>query len=335
MRDSRTGALAVAMAVAVVAAAAVAGSAWSSRAAAQQESPSALVARGVALRAQGNDVEALALFERAQRMEPRAATLAQIALAEQALSRWVAAEAHLSAALEDRNDPWIASNRAVLARALETIRTHVGSLEVVGSPAGAVVTVRGERAGTLPLARPLVLETGDAHVEVTAPGYGSTGADLVIAPGRVTRYRAELSRGAAAETPERELDTPRREPSQLARGSVSEQDGGARVWTWVAGGAAVAFAGAAVALWLIGDSAYSDLESTCGGAGCSDEQIAESDIETYDLLTNVSLALSVACLVGAVTLFVVEGSGGDASDDASAAVALRVGPGALQLDGRF
>src|SRR5262245_14916190 len=65
------------------------------------------IARGVALRRQGRNAEALAEFQKAYARDPSPRALAQIALAQQALGNWVVAETGLVDALAARNDPWI------------------------------------------------------------------------------------------------------------------------------------------------------------------------------------------------------------------------------------
>jgi Tfp pilus assembly protein PilF len=72
-----------------------------------EEESNAAIARGVQLRQAGNDDEALAEFRRADQLMPSPRTKAQIALAEQALGQWVAAERDLRAALSTADDPWI------------------------------------------------------------------------------------------------------------------------------------------------------------------------------------------------------------------------------------
>jgi hypothetical protein len=131
----------------------------------------ALIAQGVALRTQQRDAEALALFERAHGMTPSPRALAQIALAEQALNRWVAAERHLREALASATDPWISRNQGPLRSALSVIDSHLGRLEVRTNVPGAELWVAAVREGTLPIAAPLRVPVGALPIEVRAPGY--------------------------------------------------------------------------------------------------------------------------------------------------------------------
>jgi hypothetical protein len=84
-----------------------------------------LLARGVALRWQRRDAEALVEFQHAYAMHPCPRAGGQIALAEQALGHWPEAESGLVAALASADDPWIAYNRRPLEAALETVRQRL------------------------------------------------------------------------------------------------------------------------------------------------------------------------------------------------------------------
>src|SRR5437868_3732788 len=77
-----------------------------------------LLKKGIELRRNGRDREALAEFQRAAQIGRTPRVTAQIALAEQALGMWVEAESHMREALASAQDPWVAKNRAVLEGAL-------------------------------------------------------------------------------------------------------------------------------------------------------------------------------------------------------------------------
>src|SRR5262245_37931686 len=103
------------------------------------QSEDELIEEGITLRENGNDVEALARFERAYEQSHSARALAQIAMAEQALSRWADAHGHLEEALRMGGE-WIDARRGPLEQALATIGTHVGTLEVQ-TVDGAIVEI--------------------------------------------------------------------------------------------------------------------------------------------------------------------------------------------------
>jgi hypothetical protein len=71
----------------------------------------------------------LALFQSAYSAAAQPMILAQIALAEQALGRWLAAEEDLVSALST-HDSWVEANRRVLEKALGVIQSHLSWLAV-------------------------------------------------------------------------------------------------------------------------------------------------------------------------------------------------------------
>lgn len=109
-----------------------------------------LWSQGVELRRQHRDAEALRVFEQAHAQDGSARTLAQIALAEQALGRWPEAALHLEQALA-APDAWVQSNRPTLESARTEIARHVGRVEVLVDRAGAEIELGGRSVGRSPL----------------------------------------------------------------------------------------------------------------------------------------------------------------------------------------
>jgi hypothetical protein len=161
-------------------------------AASSADDAEALVQEGIALRSKLHDVEALDRFQRAFEIAKTARIQAQIGAAEQALGRWVAAEVHLAAALEATSDIWIVKNRPTLETALGTVRSHLGSLEILGQPVGAEVRIDGETLGRLPLPTPLRLPVGKTTLEVRAAGYFPVSRVVTIEPQILTRESVAL-----------------------------------------------------------------------------------------------------------------------------------------------
>ena len=79
---------------------------------AQTSEPELLVKQGLELRREHRDGEALDTFRRAYAAAPTPRVRVQIAFAEQALGRWVDAEADLQKALASADDAWIAAEPA-------------------------------------------------------------------------------------------------------------------------------------------------------------------------------------------------------------------------------
>ncbi len=237
-----------------------------------------LVNEGITARRKGDDARALEKFQEAYRLQETPRTLTQMALAEQALGRWVAAHDHLVAALAAR-DAWIAKNRGTLSEALTAIEEHVGKLEILG-PAGTDVRVDGVAAGKLPLAAPLTIATGTVTIELSASGFYPAQRRTVVRAGYVSRESFETlapltppaprppagdpvvptaqpaSGGPAAEPPESH-DQTTRAPDAPAPSSLRASA------KWIAGGLALgALAGGTVA-YLLHVGAADEFKADC------------------------------------------------------------------------
>lgn len=152
----------------------------------------ALITRGIDLRRQGKDAEALEAFRQAAETHSTPRALAQMGLAEQALGHWVAAEAHLKLALEHPNNPWVSRNRDTLTRSLAAVGERLGSIELSCDVAGANVSVNGTPAGTTPLSEPLRVVSGSVVVEVIAEGYHPMTRTLQVNAGSLARENVTL-----------------------------------------------------------------------------------------------------------------------------------------------
>jgi hypothetical protein len=148
-------------------AAAAAFAAWGSVAFADDAQVTDLLDRGVALRREHRNEEALALFEQAARLSPNPATLAQMALAEQALGRWADSARDFDAALAAGDDPWIAKNLDVLTGAQAVVAHHVGWIAVQAGAPDAELLLDGH---PLPQGVEVRVAAGSAVLEARAPG---------------------------------------------------------------------------------------------------------------------------------------------------------------------
>jgi hypothetical protein len=147
-----------------------------------------LIAQGIDLRKRGLDAEALALFLRANEERPSARAVAQIALAEQALGRWVDAEASLLEALGHTDDPWIVRQRAYLEGSLAAVQGHLATLFVECNVPGAEVRIGGKPGGRTPLPVPVRVQAGETTLEIRAPGHAPWTRALALEGGsRVTQ----------------------------------------------------------------------------------------------------------------------------------------------------
>lgn len=160
----------------------------------------ALIREGLALRRNGDDEGALVRFTQAAGIRRSGRALAQIALAEQAIGRWVESELHLKGALGLRDEAWIAKNRPLLESALKDISSHLGALELAANVSGAVIKVNGVVRGRSPLREPLRVPSGTVTVELEAEGYFPLARSVVVMSGG--RARESLSMVPAAQSPQ-------------------------------------------------------------------------------------------------------------------------------------
>jgi hypothetical protein len=149
-----------------------------------------LLRQGVEFRKQGKNEDALAAFQRAYELRPSKRAMAQVALAEQALGHWARAEAGLTQVLAGAGDSWIERHRAPLMAALETIRDHLGTIEIACNVHGAPIAVNAELVGPSPLSAPLRVVAGIVQVEVHPDGMDAVRREFEV-PARST-IRAEI-----------------------------------------------------------------------------------------------------------------------------------------------
>jgi hypothetical protein len=161
----------------------------------------ASIKRGVALRREGKDREALAEFQRALALRETPQVLAQIGFAEQALGVWLAAEQHLQGALKGKGDPWIGRNEAAVRKSLAAVGEHLGSVEIWGEPAAAEVIVNGRPVGTLGASPSIRVIVGTASVLVRADGYEDVTRQVQVGPSGVVRENVQLAPALAKRAP--------------------------------------------------------------------------------------------------------------------------------------
>ena len=257
------------------------------RAAEPADAPSsedALIERGIALREARSDTAALETFRKAYALKQGARALAQVALAEQALGRWVEAEVDLGHALERSDEPWIARNKGLLNQAMVEIQSHLGSLQVSGGVSGAELVLDGTSAGKLPLAKPLRANAGDVALQVRAAGYLPYARVVKIPRGGVAQETVVLVPVAAS-------------------ASSPATDGEARGWS-TRTKVGLAVSAAAVVSAAIGTTylfVRDGRARTFNDAGCGTASLT-SDCSGLRDKEETAKALSVTGLLGAVVL---------------------------------
>ena len=258
----------------------------------------ALIARGIELREHGKDDEALAVFKKALAKSPSPRARAQVALAEQAMGLWVAAENDLVLALAADSEAWIVKNRSALEGALAVVRRHIGSLEVRGTD-GAEIMLDGVRLGVLPGSNAFRVEAGRRTLELRAKGFYPSARTIEVPAGGVARETVTLvalpADGAAG--------------SSRAPGSQRDADQdpgrGQRVLGW-------AFAGTGGALLITGGvgmlvrkGIVDDYNDRCPGLGTAQPADCDGRIDsarTWLTVAIVSFIAGGAFTLGGITL---------------------------------
>lgn len=299
-----------------------------------------LIQEGLELRRQGRDAEALERFRRAHELRATPRSRAQMAMAEQALGRWVDAELHLSEALRATDDPWVQRTRAALEGAMQTIQQHLGRLEVRCNVPGARAQVDGRPAGALPSAEPLHVPPGTVVLSVAAEGYFPVSRQVTVTLGAVAREFVELvplpPLVAAVEPPG---PTPSRAGAARPGHEPDTALALRRTLGWVSAGAALVFIAGGASSLALGNSAIEHYNSAAclppNGSASRGEACGTELDEGLTLRTVGVAGLIVGGLLGAASavFFLTSRAGPRGARAWSCGPAL--GAGGVSCVGRF
>ena len=296
--------------------------------AAQEPTAEQLIEHGVALREDGRDEEALAIFRRAYETSASGQAMAQIALAEHALGRLVDAETHLVAALESTTDRFVRRNRALLDQALAEIRGQLTDLTLAGGAAGAEVRIDDVVRGTLPLGGTIRVQAGTAHVEVRAEGYLPFTREVIVNAGTPVTLAVALEPipvAPAEPEPEPALE-PAPPPAPAATSSSWMLPTGIAL-------AAAGVVGVGIASGLMAwreDNARARLTCVDTDPACRARYGTAVDAETAGIATYVVSGLLAA---GGAVLILLDALGHPSGESPS--VACAPGPLSFSCGGRF
>jgi tetratricopeptide (TPR) repeat protein len=309
----------------------------------------ALIRKGLELRQTQQDEAALQEFRRAWALSKSGRALAQIALAEQALGRWLEAEEHLGQALKREGESWIAHNSKLLNQAMFAIQGHLGWLELSGESRVGWVRINGRQVATLPLTAPLRVPAGSVALEVQVTGYLPILRVVVVpARGLAREPLVFVSSGVPPKpTPPPAASAPRNEaPPQPSRATPSPVTPGKTHQTVgvIFGAAAIAALSTGVAFHVLRE----DRADTYKNLGCqsptpptlfSDCQSRYDGVNTATYLMTAGYA-AAAVLSGAAVYLLLGSSNAETTKATSAATDLplrcgpSVGPGLVCI-GRF
>jgi tetratricopeptide (TPR) repeat protein len=281
------------------------------------------VARAVAEFGAGRWAEARALFLRAHELWPSARTYRTLGMTSFELRAYARALAELQAALDDPRRPLEPAQRQEVLQLVERTRPFVGRYRVRLSPADASLLVDGAPQ-VLDGEGVLVLEVGSHELLARAAGHAELRRRLDVQG----REDQELTLELIAQAPQ--APAAATAPAPARDQPETDEDGGGRLWTWIAGGTAIVLAGTATGLWLASDAEYDEEFAKCNDDGvptCGDDEV-DGTWEDLETASYVSAGFAIGAGVAAVTLFFLEG----ADEEAPIAVP---GPGGVQVRARF
>jgi hypothetical protein len=159
--------------------------------AAAAEDPEALIHQGVELRKQGDDARAEGYFRRAYEVAKTPRSAAQLGLVELALSRFDAAEGHLTEALIAQ-DAWIDQYRSTLEQSRAEARKHLARVEVRSAPHEATISLGTGARTRLPEDGVIWVTPGTFTIRIEAPNGRAMSRSLTVDPGGSQTLIVEL-----------------------------------------------------------------------------------------------------------------------------------------------
>jgi hypothetical protein len=279
-----------------------------------------LLKEGAKLYEKGALVPALEKFNEAYAEFHSPKLLFNIGQASRDLGRFVEAMTAFERFLDEAPDA-PADMIAEAQKSVSELQGKLGKLRIQCSRAGAEISVDGKLVGTAPLAQTVWATEGSHQVTARHPATAPAVEDVVVNAGWVHTVVMSLqplvdappaAEPPRAPKPAAQVETVVSPPPEPTKPEAGGRSG--RIWTWVAAGSAVVFAGAGVGLGLATRSKFDSLNKSCGSAsvpagqpyaGCSN-----SDVDAVLLrrnLANVSWGLAAAAAATAGVLFFLEG----------------------------
>jgi hypothetical protein len=279
--------------------------------------------RGVVLRREGKDAEALQAFERALATSPSPRARAQVALAEQALALWLLAERDLVLALAEPDNAWIRQNREALERAARVVAGKLAWIVVEPVGPGGTVWVNGIASSPGPDGRIRVV-AGQVGIEVRYEGRAPVSRTVQVAP--ETTAKVAIEAGALVSPRAKDPGAPRSPDERRAEG------GSLRTTGWVLAGVGVLGVGVGGYFGLRAMSKKDERDADCQ-SGCTQVGVdADRAGRTAALVSTLALAAGVVATSAGIYLVVTS-----PSPDSGRAASVGIGASgtSLQLRGTF
>lgn len=296
-----------------------------------------LMKKAQAARAAGDHATALLLASRAGeiRMTPAvrlfiAEERAEVGDVAGAMNN---AEACAHEAAESKLNTIVRSCRGLLGR-LQQFAARLVVTVPAPTPPQIEITVNGRVLPESLYGQPYFLEPGPVHVEAKAPGHHPFQADTSIPLGEERTVAVSLERDFGPEPLPSELVE---KPTPKVVATQRSSSAGPYI---VLGAGALSF-GASVLFLVLRNNSVSDLEKQCGGPNNTvcpdtpDTRSLHSKISTYNTLTNVSLIVGGAAVVGGALWLVLDKTASVGNTRAQLQIAPRNGGAEVGVAGAF
>ncbi len=157
--------------------------------------------KGVLLFKNADFEGALVEFLSAYGAKPHFAVRYNISICLYKLHRYAEAQEEMEAYLEEGGDDIPAEKRLEIEKNLAELASLVGTLEVTCNVEGALLSVDGKPAGTLPLDQPLRLNVAEYEVSVIAEGHSPYSTTVIIPGGKLKTLEVTLQPRPASSAP--------------------------------------------------------------------------------------------------------------------------------------
>lgn len=188
----RSVAAAVAIALALGGVTTGAGATGPAPSAADVASAKRLFAQGLKLYGEGSYREALAAFQHAQALSPRASIQRNIAQCHRDLKDFASAYEAYQLLLSQYGATLSAADKRAIQRAIDELAMLTGTVTIGVADPGAAVAIDGHDAGTTPLAAPLRVNLGPHVVTVTKAGFETLQKEVKLSGGDVATVDGPL-----------------------------------------------------------------------------------------------------------------------------------------------
>jgi hypothetical protein len=288
--------------------------------------------------------EARVLFTRAHEQNPNARTLRGMGVVSFEMRDYLNAVVNLKAALANTRQALNEAQRKECEGLLARAYTFVGVYTLKLDPSDAKVSLDGgdllrDDEGHLLLSFGEHTLAGraeghqDATLKLNVQGGERGEIALILQPERGPEPAVAAAPSAVSVTPQQVAQQSAASDTRARNEEPKGFVGHGLKYSWVTLGLSAAAGGAAVAFWMLGGKKLDKLDDACAarvGADnpCTKQNTSTSTIETYQLMTNVSIGVSAAALVTTAVLMGLEWP-------RERQLALNVGPTSLSLRGAF